>query len=123
MSTQSVAQGLVELCRQGKNIEAIDKYYADDIVSIEPVGGPDMPATMKGKAAVRSKNEWWVANHEIHNAKASAAMVGDGQFAVHFEYDVTNKPSARRMKMAEMGLYTVKGDKIVEEQFFYTPGA
>lgn len=47
MSTQSVAQGLVELCRQGTNLEAIDQYYADDVVSvvtIEPTGGPAMPA-------------------------------------------------------------------------------
>lgn len=119
MSTQSVAQGLVELCRQGKNLEAIDQYYADDVVSIEPTGGPEMPAVMNGKAAVRGKNEWWLSNHEIHRATASAPMVGDGQFAVYYEYDVTYRPAGRRMQMAEMALYTVAGDRIVRERFFY----
>jgi ketosteroid isomerase-like protein len=109
----------VDLCRQGKNLEAIDRLYTDDIVSIEPVGNDQMPAVRKGKPAIRGKNEWWVANHEVHSASASAPMVGDGQFAVHFQYDVTNKPSARRMQMSEVALYTVKGDRITQEQFFY----
>ena len=62
MPIQSVVRSLVDLCRQGKNIEAIDRYYADDIVSIEPAGKEEMPATQTGKPAIRSKNEWWVAN-------------------------------------------------------------
>jgi ketosteroid isomerase-like protein len=119
MSTQSVAQALVDLCRQGKNFEAIDRYYADDIVSTEPVGNAQMPAVIRGKPAVRGKSEWWIANHEIHSASASAPMVGEGRFAVHFQYDVTNKPSGRRMQMSEVALYTVRGDKINAEEFFY----
>jgi hypothetical protein len=83
-----------------------------------------MPAVMKGKKAVRGKSEWWGANHEIHSASGSDPMVGNGQFAVYWDYDVTNKPSGQRMKMVEMALYTVKGEKITQEQFFYhMPGA
>ncbi len=119
MSMPSVAQSLVDLCRQGKNIEAVDRHYADDIVSIEPAGNPQMPAVQQGKPAIRGKNEWWVANHEVHSASASAPMIGDGQFTVHFQYDVTQKATGKRFQMTEIGLYTVKGDKIVQEQFFY----
>lgn len=119
MSTRSVAQVLVELCRQGKNLEAIDHYYADDVVSIEPTAGSEMPAVMNGKVTVRGKNEWWLANHEIHRATASAPMVGDGQCAVYYEYDVTCRPAARPMQMAEMALSTVAGDRIVRERFLY----
>jgi hypothetical protein len=35
MPTAEIAKGLVELCRQGKNIEAIEKYYSENIVSVE----------------------------------------------------------------------------------------
>jgi ketosteroid isomerase-like protein len=41
---------------------------------------------------------------------------------VGFRYDVTNKPSGRRMTMDEVGLYTVQGGKIVREEFFYNVG-
>ena len=51
--------------------------------------------------------------------------LGDGplahgdRFVVGFQYDVTNKPSGKRMKMDEVGLYTVRNGKIVREEFFY----
>jgi hypothetical protein len=41
------------------------------------------------------------------------------RIVVGFQYDVTNKPSRKRMKMDEVGLYTVRNGKIVREEFFY----
>jgi hypothetical protein len=124
MSIEAIAKDLANLCRQGKNFEAIDKYYSDVVVSIESVGNEEMPAVMKGKKAVRGKNEWWVANNEVHSASVSEPMIGDTQFALHLEYDVTYKPAGQRMKMTEVALYTVKNGKISQEQFFYhMPGA
>jgi hypothetical protein len=35
-------------------------------------------------------------------------------------YDATCRVTGRRASMTEMGLYTVKNDKIVREEFFYT---
>ncbi len=36
MNAQEVANRLVLLCREGKNVEAINELYDDDIVSHEP---------------------------------------------------------------------------------------
>ena len=44
----------------------------------------------------------------------------DNRFAVRFLYDITNKPSGKRMMMDEVGLFTVENGKIVREEFFYT---
>ncbi len=123
MSTAEVAKGLVDLCRKNKNMEAIEKYYSDNIVSVESMSAPGMPAEMKGLQAVKGKNQWWLDNHEIHSAQANGPYIGENQFAVEFNYDVTNKPSGKRMQMNEMALYTVEGDKIVHEHFFYKTGA
>jgi len=123
-SVATVANELVALCRAGRNLEAIDRLYAADIVSIEPVGNEQMPAEMKGRDAIRKKNEWWFANYEVHRAEANGPLVGEKQFAVNYEYEVTHKPSGQRSAMAEMALYTVRDGKIVREQFFYNmPGA
>lgn len=123
MTTAEIAKDLVDLCRHGKNMDAIDKYYSPDIVSQEPFAPPGMPAETKGLDGVRKKNQWWMDNHEIHKAVANGPYVGDDAFAVEYEYDVTNKPSGKRMHMQEMALYKVKGGKIVHEHFFYNAGA
>ena len=62
MSVAEIAEDLTELCRKGKNLEAIEKYYADDIVSVESASGPNMPAEMKGLEAIKQKNKWWLEN-------------------------------------------------------------
>ena len=122
-STASIAQELVTLCRAGRNLEAISKFYSPKIVSVEPVGSESMPAEMTGIEAIRGKNEWWFANNEVHKSEATGPFVGEGQFAVRYAFDVTSKPTGQRFQMEEMALYTVKDGKIVREQFFYNmPG-
>lgn len=54
MTTQDVANRLVELCREGKNDQAIDELYAETIVSHEPPGSPVPHA--EGIEVVRQKN-------------------------------------------------------------------
>jgi ketosteroid isomerase-like protein len=122
-STAAVAQELVNLCRGGRNLEAISKLYSPKIVSIESVGSEEMPAEMTGIDAIRQKNEWWFENNEVHKAEANGPFVGENQFAVQYTFDVTFKPTGQRTEMSEMALYTVKDGKIVREQFFYNaPG-
>ena len=122
MTIEETANGLVESCRQGKNLEAIDKYYSDSIVSVESGSSPGAPAETKGIEAVRGKNQWWLDNHEIHSQEANGPFLAEKQFAVEFHFDVTQKKSGKRFHMQEMGLYTVEGGKIVREHFFYNMG-
>ncbi len=119
MALADVASGLVKLCRKGKFFNAVEKFYSDDIVSIEPVGGPQMPAEQSGIEAVRAKNRWFEESFEVHSVQVEGPFLGRGQFAAHFTLDVTQKASGKRVSMNEMALYTVKKDKIVREEFFY----
>ncbi len=123
--TLAVGKQLVDLCRQGKNMEAIDTLYSDDIVSIEVTGGPDMPARTEGIAAIKGKAEWWVANHEVHKAEVDGPYPHGDRFIVVFKYDVTAKAgpmAGKSFSMHEAGLYTVKDGKVAEEEFFYSMG-
>lgn len=122
MSVTAIANDLVALCKEGKFDEATEKHYAADIVSIEAAAAPGMPAEMKGIDAIKAKGQWFMDNHEIHSATVNGPYIAENQFAVEFKYDVTNKPSGKRMAMEEMALYTVKGDKIVHERFYYVGG-
>jgi ketosteroid isomerase-like protein len=120
-STASVAQELVALCREGRNLDAVNKLYSPRIVSIESSGSPDMPAEMSGIEAIRGKHEWWEANNEVHSMQVNGPLLAEGQFAVQFTFDATFKPTGQRKSMTEMALYTVKDGKIVREEFFYNP--
>ena len=51
MTTQDIAHDLVALCREGKFDQAGEKYWADDVLSVEPMGDN---AESRGKAAARA---------------------------------------------------------------------
>ena len=122
MSTAEIANELADLCRANKNLEAIEKFYSDHITSVESMSAPGMPAEMKGLAAVRGKNQWWLENHEVHRSSVNGPFIGDNQFAIEFDYDVTQKATGKRVQMKEMALYKVEGGKIVHEHFYYPGG-
>jgi hypothetical protein len=101
-------------------MEAIDTLYSPDVVSMEagaPQGGS---RESKGIAAVRSKGEWWTANHEVHSAMVEGPLVAGSHFAVTFKMDVTFKPQNKRFSMEEVAVYKVADGKIVYEEFFYS---
>lgn len=117
-----IGQQLVDLCRQGKHMEAINTLYGQNVVSVEAMEMPDMPSRLEGLEAVRGKGEWWMANHEIHSQTVDGPYPHGDRFIVFFAMEVTAKigPMAgQRMSMSEAALYTVKGGKVVQEEFFY----
>jgi hypothetical protein len=125
-TTMDIGKKLVELCKSGKSIEAIDTLYGSNIVSVEAGGGsPKMPQRMEGIAAVKGKNKWWYENHEVHKGEVTGPWPNGDKFIVGFKYEVTAKTgpmAGKRFTMEEAALYTVKGDKIVQEEFFYHMG-
>ncbi|HEY2660979.1 MAG TPA: nuclear transport factor 2 family protein [Caulobacteraceae bacterium] len=119
MSTQDIANDLVDLCKAGNFGESGEKYWSDDVVSVEPGGPPGMDPISRGKAAARAKGEWWAGAHEVHGVVVEGPYVNGDQFIVHFTMDVTVRESGNRIKMDETALYTIKNGKIAEERFFY----
>jgi hypothetical protein len=116
-SVEEIARDLVKLCQAGQWEEPVRKYYADEIVSVEPMG-EDRVAI--GLAAVKAKGQWWFDNHIVHEALAEGPYVGGNKFVVRFTVDVTFKPTGKRNKLDEVGVYTVENGKIVREQFLFS---
>jgi ketosteroid isomerase-like protein len=117
MTTADLAKAFTELLKTGQHEEAAQKFNSPDIVSLEAMEGP--MARVQGTAAVKAKSDWFYNAHEIHSASAEGPFVNGDQFSVLFNMDVTTKETGQRMAMQEVGLYTVKDGKIVEEKFFY----
>jgi hypothetical protein len=124
-STMEIGKKLVDLCKQGKFKEATESLYDAKIVSIEAQSPPGKPARMDGIAAIKGKGEWWEKNHEVHKGEVEGPWPHGDRFIVRFKFDVTPKSgpmAGKRFNMDETALYTVKDNKIVQEEFFYHMG-
>ncbi len=115
-TTQEIANDLVAMCREEQFMESGEKYWADDVVSLEP--GEGEMTRVESIAGVRGKGEWWEANHEVHDVAVEGPYLNGEQFTVRFKMDVTPKGGAR-MVLDEIALYSTRDGKIVEERFFY----
>jgi hypothetical protein len=117
MSTQEVAEKLVQLCREGKNIEAINELYADNIKSYEPKGSH--VEFVEGRdAALAKTQEWFEMVEEVHSSSVGDPIVTGNFFAVTMDMDITYKGQGRSA-MNEIAVYQVADGKIVGETFFY----
>ena len=117
-----VSDLLIAHCRSGTTRAGLDELYAEDAVSVEAVcmPGKDSRETL-GKQAIHGKHEWWERAMEVHSQSSDGPYLhGEDRFAVIFEVDATDRDSGNRMKMKEVGVYTVADGKIVREEFFYT---
>lgn len=126
MGAMEVGQKLVEMVNSGRDGEAafVNEYYADNIVSIEGgEGSEEMPSRIEGVDAIRGKHSWWYDNNEVHGTEAVGPYIGhrDDQFVVRFTLDATPK-GGERDKLDEVGLFTVKSDKVVQEEYLYLMG-
>jgi hypothetical protein len=122
MTTSEIGQKYVGLCKQGKFEACLQELFSEDAVSVEAWAPPGVERIASGLPAIRAKGEAWARDHEIHAFEVSGPFPLDQRFAVHFRFDVTNKPSKRRISMEEVGLFTIENGKIVREEFFYAAG-
>ena len=118
MTTQEVANKLVELCRQSKIGEVHNTLYAANVTSIE---ANEMmgPKVVEGLDAIKAKDVAFQAGvEEFHGATISDPIVAGNHFAITWVLDATFKGQGR-MTIEEICVYHVHDGKIVLEQFFY----
>jgi ketosteroid isomerase-like protein len=115
MNTQEIAHDLVALCQQGKFDEAGEKYWADDVLSLEAMGDT---TESHGKSETRAKGEWWNNTFEVNDVAVEGPYVNGDSFIVRFKMTTTNKESGEKASMDETALYRLRDGKIAEERFF-----
>jgi len=114
MTTQEIADRLVELVNQGKNVDAEQELYAQDVISHEPDGRTEQGLD---KIIEKTKNAF-AAVEEMYGGGAKKVFVNQDTFLVIFEMDVKYK-GGERMQMTEYGFYRVADGKVVEEYFYF----
>jgi len=118
MTTLDLANQLVALCREGKNEQAINDLFAENVVSIEANESMG-PKFVEGKKAVMAKIKSFHDRVEaFHDQKISEPVIGGTYFSVSWMVDITFKGQGRS-QMNEICVYNVINGKVVSEQFFY----
>jgi hypothetical protein len=117
MSTQKVANRLVELCRSGQYEAAQEELYSADAISIEPAGTPN--EMTRGLEGILAKGLAWSEMVEaVHSVSVSDPVAAGTFFACTMINDVTFKGMGRQT-IEEVCVYEVRDGKIASEQFFY----
>ncbi|MES2377369.1 MAG: nuclear transport factor 2 family protein [Bacteroidota bacterium] len=112
-TTQQIADRLVALCREDKNLDCIKELYADNATSTES-------NTVKtGRDTILQKNiNWFNSVETLHSTIISEPIVTGNFFALTMDIDATYKQHGRFI-MREIGVYEVKDGKIISDRFFY----
>ena len=117
MTTQEIADKVVEYCRQGKYQECYQELYSQDCVSIEPKGA--MMERAEGLEQMAEKGKKWNEMvEEMHGGSVGDPIVAGNHFSCTMSMDCTFKGMGRQ-KMDEICVYEVQDGKVVKEQFFY----
>jgi limonene-1,2-epoxide hydrolase len=93
----------------------LGKLYTEDAVSEEPAGG-----TVTGLQSLRSKLAGWLAGLRSATWKARHVFVSGKTIAIEWEANVTFK-DGRQVKLVEVAIHEVRGDKICAERYYYDP--
>ncbi|MEL6971162.1 MAG: nuclear transport factor 2 family protein [Bacteroidota bacterium] len=117
MSTNKIANRLVNLLRQGQFETAQKELFQQDAISTEPESA-NLPET-KGLDAILQKGAQFRESVENwYGITVSEPVVSAQHFAVALTVDLAFKGQAQS-RMDEIIVYQVEDGKIKHEQFFY----
>jgi hypothetical protein len=117
MTTQEIADRLVELCRQGQYETAQRELFADNALSLEPEDSPGFAKETRGlKAIIEKGHKFADMVEKTYGGSVSEPIVAGNSIAFKLIMDASMKGRGRT-EMSEICLYKVKDGKIVSEQF------
>ena len=104
---------LNDMIRQGKTMEAFEKYYAEDVVMMEN------DEVFEGKAVNRKRELEFFSNvKEVHEFALNNSAVGGDTSYCEQSIDVTFKDD-KRMTTQQVSVRTWKDGLVVKERFYY----
>jgi hypothetical protein len=121
MTTHEIAAQYREWMNQRRFMEIQDTFYDEHVVSqeSEKAASMGMAVITNGLEAVKAKGVARRATIEtVHSYVCSEPLVAGDFFSVVLTQEITFKGKPR-MSIEEIGVFHVKNDKIVKEQFFY----
>ena len=117
-SVAEIAADFTELWLGGDFRRAGEKYWADDVVSIDPHARSEgVDAICRGIEAVRAKYLRFLATHGIEDLSLDGPFVTGNRFALFADMLIAHGGQSR--PHSEIAVFAVRDGKIVEERYFY----
>jgi ketosteroid isomerase-like protein len=104
------------MIQQGRIMEAMEEFYADDVVMAENDGEPTV-----GLAANLEREQDFVDNTQWHGVELKNVVVDGDTAMVRWWLDFTNSNYGQRLAFTQVAYQRWRDGKIVEERFYYTP--
>jgi ketosteroid isomerase-like protein len=116
MPTRERAEQLIALVEQGKFVEALQEFYAEDASMQENnapprVGLANLVAYERGVLA---------AFKEVRTRPVEGLLVDGDRVVINWVFEFV-RPDGRTLRMDELAYQLWRGDKIVQERFYYDP--
>jgi hypothetical protein len=115
-----IAGDFTAMLRAGRFEDAGDKYWASDVVSIEPADLPGgIRASVTGIDAARIKCDARFGSALVDEIGIDGPFVTGDQFALFLDLVTLDPLTGERRSLTEIALYTVRDNLIAEERHFY----
>ena len=113
MPSRDRVQDLIRLVEANRVLDAMEEYYAADLVMEESNG----VATVGKPANVERERAFFGAISEPRNRAESVVVDGD-HVAIRWVFTFTGG-DGKRVRMDQVAYQTWRGDQIVHERFYY----
>jgi limonene-1,2-epoxide hydrolase len=114
-SIEEVARDFTAMLRAGQFEAAGNRYWADDVTSIEPMGR----ASVSGIEAARTQCHARFGAAKIDEIGIDGPFVTGDQFALFLDLMIADPASGGHRPFSEIALYTVRDGRIAEERHFF----
>jgi ketosteroid isomerase-like protein len=116
MPSRERVQALVAMVEAGNYVEAIEEFYAEDATMREnnnpPRGGRDK--------LVEAERKTLAAHKAARTEPGSSFLLEGDRVVIHWVF-VFTRLDGTSFRMEELAEQRWRGDRIVEERFFYDP--
>jgi ketosteroid isomerase-like protein len=115
MPSRAVVADFIATIERGEFLEALPKFYAEDMVAQEN----DLPPRV-GRAAQTANEEAALQRMRFDSIKAVSFLVDGDRVAINYVFEMTTV-SGDRLRMDEIAYQLWRGDQIVHERYFFDP--
>jgi ketosteroid isomerase-like protein len=104
------------MIKQGRIMDAMNEFYADDVVMAENDAEPTV-----GLEANLVREREFVDNTQWHGLELEDVVIDGDTVMVRWWMDFTNRSYGQRLAFTQVAVQKWRDGKIVDERFYYSP--
>lgn len=116
MPSSERVNAFVSTVRDGRFVQAIEDFYAEDSSMKENLGPERRGRDLLIQHEIAALSRASIVTHEV-----GAVLIDGDQVVINWVFEMTGADGAVR-RLDELALQTWREDQIVREQFYYDPG-